>query len=196
MKLPVSDEVFPRTVCQMGCWIFYKQSGWFAHRSPPTPHHRSNKLRDVSNSLKDWHFSFCGFISLNLSNWRKNRFFSIAFYNLHVVTAVKQMADFLKKCMKLNCSLTKTKRSRLAAKLRQLSPFRTRCFYVIAENIVEITLINKHLVDRPRFFSDLDHLQLDGGPPLEVALPAEIVVFIIITIVVTLSIICWPKSAL
>ena len=78
----------------------------------------------------------------------------------------------------------------MAAKLRQLSPFRTRCFYVIAENIVEITLINKHLVDRPRFFSDLGHLQLDGGPPLEVALPAEIVVIIIIIIVVTLSIIC------
>ena len=66
MELPVSDEVFPRTVCQMGCWIFYKQSGWFAHRSPPTPHHRSTKLRDVSNSLKGRHFSFCGSISLPL----------------------------------------------------------------------------------------------------------------------------------
>ena len=51
-------------------------------------------------------------------------------------------------------------------------------------------MINKHLVDRRRLFSDLDHSQLDGGPPSEVALPAEIVVFIIITIVVTLSIIC------
>ena len=47
------------------------------------------------------------------------------------------------------------KKSRLAAKLRQLRLFRTICLYVIAENTVGITLINKHLVDGRRLFSDL-----------------------------------------
>ena len=198
MELPVSDEVFPRTVSQVGCWIFYKQSGWFAHRSPPTPHHRSTKLRDVSNSLKDRHFSFCGLISLNLSNWRKNWLFAIAFYMLSLQKSKWPTFYFLvlQKNWRIAWSWIvvwpKQKRSRLTAKLQQLSPFRTRCLYVIAENIVKITFINKHLVDRRRLSSYLDHLHMDGGP----LLPADTVVIIIKTIVITLSIICWPKSAL